>query len=152
MVTMKKHPRQPSSGLRHVDSLAPARSALRASASGEFLSRPPKPLKSPAPASEGQIPAGEQLLDAKGVGKRMIMSPRTISEMALEGRLPFFRIGIYQRFKWADVEKYLDAHYRVGAPLAILPHGPIEKNISTPHPDPLPARGGEGIKIQRRGA
>ena len=125
MVTMKKHPRQPSSGLR-----------------------PP----SPAPASEGQIPSGEQLLDPKGVGKRLKLSPRTISEMALDGRLPFYRIGIYQRFKWADVEKYLDAHYRVGAPLAILPHGPIEKNISTPHPDPLPARGGEGIKIQRRGA
>ena len=30
---------------RQVDSLAPARSALRAFASGEFLSRLPKPLK-----------------------------------------------------------------------------------------------------------
>ena len=69
-------------------------------------------------AGEGQIPAGEQLLDPKSVGKRMMLSPRTVSEMALEGRLPFFRIGIYQRFKWAEVEKYLDAHYRAGAPLA----------------------------------
>ena len=46
---------QPSTGLRHVDSLAPAHSALRASASGEFLSSHPKQLKSPAPTSEGNI-------------------------------------------------------------------------------------------------
>ena len=82
MVTMKKHPRQPSSGLR-----------------------PP----SPAPASEGQIPAGEQLLDPKSVGKRLKLSPRTVSEMANDGRLPAYRIGIYLRFKWAEVEQHLAA-------------------------------------------
>jgi len=107
MVTMKKHPRLPSSGLRHVDSLVPARSALRASTSGEFLSRLPKPLKSPALASEGQIPVGEQLLDSKGVGQRLKLSPRTVSEMANDGRLPAYRIGIYLRFKWAEVERSL---------------------------------------------
>ena len=53
------------------------------------------------------IPASEQLLDAAGVGRRLIMSPRTVSEMALDGRLPYFRIGIYQRFKWAHVENSL---------------------------------------------
>jgi hypothetical protein len=41
------HPGHTSSGPRPVDSLAPARPALRASASGEFLSQLPKFLKSP---------------------------------------------------------------------------------------------------------
>ena len=76
------------------------------------------------------IPAGEQLLDPKGVGKRMKLSPRTVSEMALEGRLPFFRIGIYQRFKWTEVEKYLEASCRCGptvaTPLAVGPKGNSE--------------------------
>ena len=81
-------------------------------------------------SGEGQVPAGEQLLDPKGVGKRMKLSPRTVSEMALEGRLPFFRIGIYQRFKWAEVEKYLEASCRCGptvaTPLAVGPKGNSE--------------------------
>ena len=70
------------------------------------------------------------MLDPKGVGKRMKLSPRTVSEMALEGRLPFFRIGIYQRFKWAEVEKYLEASCRCGptvaTPLAVGPKGNSE--------------------------
>jgi len=86
MGNMKKHPRQPSSGLR-----------------------PP----SPAPASEGQIPAGEQLLDSTGVGQRLKLSPRTVSEMANDGRLPAYRIGIYLRFKWAEVEAHLAATSRL---------------------------------------
>ena len=60
--------------------------------------------------SEGLIPAGEQLLDPKAVGKRLIMSPRTVSEMANDGRLPAYRIGIYLRFKWAEIEKYLEVN------------------------------------------
>jgi excisionase family DNA binding protein len=88
-------------------------------------------VPTPSPQSgEGQVPAGEQLLDPKGVGKRMKLSPRTVSEMALEGRLPFFRIGIYQRFKWAEVEKYLEASCRCGptvaTPLAVGPKGNSE--------------------------
>ena len=50
------------------------------------------------------------MLDPKEVGKRLIMSPRTVSEMANEGRLPAYRIGIYLRFKWAKIEKYLEAN------------------------------------------
>ncbi len=61
------------------------------------------------------IPASEQLLDAAGVGKRLIMSPRTVSEMAVEKLLPCYQIGSLKRFKWAHVEKHLDAHFLVPA-------------------------------------
>jgi excisionase family DNA binding protein len=105
------------------------------------MKRLPKKILTPTEP----IPAGEQLLDPKGVGQRLKLSPRTVSEMANDGRLPAYRIGIYLRFKWAEVEQHIAATCRV-------PRGPIEKTISTPHPDPLPARGGEGIKSQRRGA
>jgi hypothetical protein len=54
------------------------------------------------------------LLDAKEVGKRMILSPRTVSEMALKELLPFYRIGIFKRFKWVEIEKYLEASCRCG--------------------------------------
>ena len=50
------------------------------------------------------------MLDPKAVGKRLIMSPRTVSEMANDGRLPAYRIGIYLRFKWAEIEKYLEVN------------------------------------------
>jgi excisionase family DNA binding protein len=122
-------------------------------------------------ASEGQIPAGEQLLDPKEVGKRLGLSPRTVSEMANAGRLPAYRIGIYLRFKWAEVETHLAATCKVRAALAS-----DSKNISTPHPAPMtrsrplarpdgpstaripsaasqatevPDRGGEGMKLRR---
>jgi excisionase family DNA binding protein len=65
-------------------------------------------------AGEGQIPAGELLLDPKGVGQRLKLSPRTVSEMANDGRLPAYRIGIYLRFKWAEVEAHLAATCRCG--------------------------------------
>jgi excisionase family DNA binding protein len=67
---------------------------------------------------EGVIPAGEQLLDPKGVGKRLKLSPRTVSEMANDGRLPAYRIGIYLRFKWVEVEQHLAATCKLRAALA----------------------------------
>jgi len=69
-------------------------------------------------ASQGQIPVGEQLLDPKGVGQRLKLSPRTVSEMANDGRLPAYRIGIYLRFKWADIEQFITANCKVRAGLA----------------------------------
>ena len=71
-------------------------------------------VPTPSPQSgEGQVPAGEQLLDAKGLGKRLKLSPRTVSAMANDGRLPAYRIGIYLRFKWAEVEQHLAATCKV---------------------------------------
>jgi hypothetical protein len=35
--------------------------------------------------------------------------------MANEGRLPAYRIGIYLRFKWVDVEQFISANCRVAA-------------------------------------
>ena len=67
----------------------------------------PAPVRRGNIPSEGQIPASEQLLDAKEVGKRLKVSPRTVKEMANKGRLPAYRIGIYLRFKWDEVEKHL---------------------------------------------
>ena len=76
------------------------------------------PTLSPARRGGGltePIPAGEQLLDPKGVGKRLKLSPRTVSEMANDGRLPAYRIGIYLRFKWVEVDKHIATTCRVGA-------------------------------------
>lgn len=60
-------------------------------------------------------PSNESLLDIDDVGARLKLSPRTVSEMANDGRLPAYRIGIYLRFKWADIEQFITANYRVGA-------------------------------------
>jgi len=77
------------------------------SQSGRGTSAEARPANFSTPGSEGQIPAGEQLLDPIQVGQRMKLSPRTVSEMANDGRLPAYRIGIYLRFKWAEVERSL---------------------------------------------
>ena len=69
---------------------------------------------------EGLIPEGEQLLDPKGVGKRLKLSPRTVSEMANDGRLPAYRIGIYLRFKWVDVDQFITANYKVAPQGGVL--------------------------------
>ena len=53
------------------------------------------------------------MLDPKGVGQRLKLSPRTVSEMANDGRLPAYRIGIYLRFKWADIEQFITANCKV---------------------------------------
>ena len=73
------------------------------------MKRLPKKLLTPTEP----IPAGEQLLDPKGVGQRLKLSPRTVSEMANDGRLPAYRIGIYLRFKWADIEQFITANCKV---------------------------------------
>jgi len=132
-------------------------------------------VPTPSPQSgEGQIPAGEQWLDSNGVGKRLKLSPRTVSEMANDGRLPAYRIGIYLRFKWADVDQFITANCKVAAPPAIRAGLAIDsKTFSTPHPrrcegnqcaaphpagghllpraekDNLPVRGGEGMNLGR---
>jgi len=68
---------------------------------------------SPAPASEGQVPAGEVFLTKEAVAKRLGVKPKTVSNWANEGRLPAYRIGVYLRFKWAEVEQHLAAACRV---------------------------------------
>jgi excisionase family DNA binding protein len=86
-----------------------------------------------SPQSGEGIPAGEQYLDPKGVGKRLKLSPRTVADMANEGRLPAYRVGIYLRFKWAKVEEFMEAECRVGA--AKAESGNMRPEISLPRPD-----------------
>lgn len=101
----------------------------------------------PGTETSDRFLAAERLLDANDVGKRLKLSPRTVADMANNGRLPAYRVGIYLRFKWADVEQFITANYKVAAPLAT---GANSANaISTPHPGPLPGRGGEGMKSGR---
>lgn len=64
----------------------------------------------PSPA---QLSLTESLLDADDVGRRLKLSPRTVADMANEGRLPAYRIGIYLRFKWADIEQFLSANCKL---------------------------------------
>lgn len=64
------------------------------------------------------IPTNEMYLDPEAVGKRLKLSPRTVADMANEGRLPAYRIGIALRFKWKDVDDYITANCKVRAGLA----------------------------------
>ena len=66
-------------------------------------------------SGEGQIPEEQPYLDKKTVGRLLMLSPRTVSEMANEGRLPAYRIGIYLRFKWVDVDQFITANCKVRA-------------------------------------
>jgi excisionase family DNA binding protein len=86
--------------------------------------------------TEGQIPAGEQLLDPKGVGKRLKLSPRTVADMANDGRLPAYRLGIYLRFKWVEVEQFITANCKVRA------GGGTTGNSAVAARHALPAKGG----------
>ena len=71
-------------------------------------------VPTPSPQSGvGQIPAEQPFLDKKTVGRLLMLSPRTVSEMGNDGRLPAYRIGIYLRFKWADVDQFITANCKV---------------------------------------
>lgn len=83
-------------------------------------------------------PEGEAFLTKEVVAERLCITPRTVERWARSGRLPAHRFGRRVRFKWSEV---------AGAP-AVVANG----SSSTPHPNPLPSRGGEGIKTQGRGA
>jgi excisionase family DNA binding protein len=88
------------------------------------------------PSGEGLVPAGEQLLDSKAVGKRLKLSPRTVSEMANDGRLPAYRVGISLRFKWAEIEEHIVANCKVRA------GGSTTGNSAVAARHALPTKGG----------
>ena len=50
------------------------------SLSGRGTSAEARPANYMSPVGEGQIPASEQLLDPKEVGKRLKVSPRTVKD------------------------------------------------------------------------
>jgi excisionase family DNA binding protein len=60
-----------------------------------------------------ELSLNESLLDANDVGKRLRLSPRTVADMANDGRLPAYRLGIYLRFKWADIDQFITANCKV---------------------------------------
>ena len=59
------------------------------------------------------IPAGEVYLTKEAVAKRLGVKPKTVSDWANAGKLPAYRVGVYLRFKWAEIEAHLTATCKV---------------------------------------
>jgi excisionase family DNA binding protein len=87
-------------------------------------------------ASGALVPPNEALLDVTDVGKRLKLSPRTVADMANDGRLPAYRIGIYLRFKWVEVEQFITANCKVCA------GGSTTGNSAVAARHALPTKGG----------
>ena len=52
--------------------------------------------------------APERLLAAKELAERLGVHPNYIYSLAVAGQLPSFRIGGNRRFRWSDVERWLE--------------------------------------------
>jgi len=114
--------RQPSSALRQ-----PSRVAARHPHPSQDTPHPASGHLLPIRCGEGKsagrgaspqseeytVPAGEVFLTKEAVAKRLGVKPKTVSNWANEGRLPAYRIGVYLRFKWAEVEQHLATSCRV---------------------------------------
>ena len=72
-----------------------------------------KKLPHPIPNPGYGVAAIEGYLDKVAVAKRLGLRPRTVGEWAKQGKLPAYRVGACLRFKWAEVENYLDDTCRV---------------------------------------
>lgn len=55
-----------------------------------------------------QTPESDRLLDVKEVCERLQVKPSWVYEKTRQGSIPHVRVGTYVRFRWADVERWLD--------------------------------------------
>lgn len=92
----------------------------------------------------------DEMLTKEGLAGRLKVSVRTIEQWQHDGHLPYLKVGQVLLFYWPLVVKHLMENFTVhrSSPEATT----ATAGTSTPHPDPLPDRGGEAIKLSRRGA
>ena len=83
--------------------------------------------------------SADEMLTKDEVAARLKVSVRTIEQWQHDGCLPFLKLGQVILFHWPSVVKHLIEKFTV-----------CKFAESTPHPAPLPDRGGEGIKPQGR--
>jgi len=89
----------------------------------------------------------DEFLTKKEVAARLKVTERTIERWQHDGYLPYLKISTVILFHWPETVAHLKAHFKVGR------NGNVRPGIiSTPHPNPLPDRTGEGIGAQRRDA
>jgi excisionase family DNA binding protein len=52
---------------------------------------------------------GEGLLTAEELAARLSVAPGWVNKAARAGRIPHVRVGRYRRFRWSDIEAWLEA-------------------------------------------
>jgi excisionase family DNA binding protein len=62
---------------------------------------------------EGWPTAERRLLSADEVATRLGVQPSWVSKAARANRIPHVRVGRYRRFRWSDIEAWLEER-RVG--------------------------------------
>lgn len=99
------------------------------------------PTNTPPTSAEA---AAEPFIDKREVARRMGRTVRAVDKMMRKGVLPYYKFDWQVAFRWSEVEAQLVRTCRVPAGSA---NG---ENIPTPHPGPLPDRGGEGAKTRTK--
>ena len=57
---------------------------------------------------EGWATAERRLLSADEVATRLGVQPSWVSKAARANRIPHVRVGRYRRFRWSDIEAWLE--------------------------------------------
>ena len=60
----------------------------------------------------------ERLLTAKEVAERLALPESWVREATRDGRLPHLALGRYRRYRWPEIESWLDEQARAGGRLA----------------------------------
>ena len=63
---------------------------------------------------EGSELHAEPFLTKQQVAQRLQKKPRTVDNYMKHGILPYFKIGRSVLFRWSDVQRHLESHYRIG--------------------------------------
>jgi len=60
----------------------------------------------------------ERLLTAREVAERLSLPESWVREATRDGRLPHLALGRYRRYRWADIEAWLDEQVQAPTRLA----------------------------------
>jgi excisionase family DNA binding protein len=70
------------------------------------------PGPSPASIRERKTDDGLSLLTAEQVAARLGVLPSWVSKAARADRIPHIRVGRYRRFRWQEIEAWLEGQRR----------------------------------------
>lgn len=73
---------------------------------------------------EQTSPTMEPYLDKAEIARRLGKSKRTVDDWMRRGLLPHYKLGRSVVFRWSDIQRHFDTHYRVSfSPLDDSPIG-----------------------------